>query len=67
MKVWVLTHEINEYDQHGEYFDRVWQSKPTAQQLIDADVREWEVEHVLSGGGRVDNEYMWFHLKEVEI
>jgi hypothetical protein len=26
---WILTNEINAYDQQGEYFQAVWESKPT--------------------------------------
>lgn len=32
-EVWVLTTEYNDYDQHGAYFEAVWGTKPTLQQL----------------------------------
>ena len=31
--VWVLKRSHNDYDQHGEYFEAVWQSQPTLEQL----------------------------------
>ena len=63
-KVWILTEEYNEYDQHGEYFLAVFAEKPTAEKLIKIGVHESEVEHVLSGGCRIKNEHQWYHLKE---
>jgi len=33
MKVWILTSEYNDYDQHGEYFEAVFAQKPTLQQI----------------------------------
>ena len=32
-EVWVLTTEYAGYDQHGEYFEAVWPSKPSIAQL----------------------------------
>lgn len=29
MKVWVLTSEVNDYDQHGDYFLAVFKNKPS--------------------------------------
>lgn len=62
--VWVLTREVNAYDQHGEYFVDVWGRKPTPAELMDRGVLEFEVEHVLAGGGRYKNEDEWFHLNQ---
>ena len=81
MKAWVLTREINEYDQDGEYFVAVFRSKPS---ILDiAKTLEWKVvktigdinpvekkyiEHILAGGGRraLINEDVWYHLRQVE-
>ena len=60
--VWILTSEYNDYDQHGEYFEGVWQDKPNAEQLMDKGVAEPNLRHVLNGGGRIDSEYKWFNL-----
>ena len=62
MIVWILTNEVNEYDQCGEYFLGVFGKQPTRDQLRAMGVAESEVEHVLAGGGRRGDEYCWFHL-----
>lgn len=33
--VWILTTKYNDYDQHGEYFEAVWLTKPTVKQLVE--------------------------------
>ena len=70
-KVWVLTSEINEYDQAGEYFEAVFINKPTAEQiqihcnLSEASMEEDQlISHILGGGGRVGDEYIWYHLRQ---
>ena len=40
MQVYVLTIDINEYNQDGEYFVKVFAEKPSKQQLLDAGVPE---------------------------
>ena len=64
MKVWVLTKEYNDYDQYGEYFIAVFSEKPHHSQLTECEVPRHRLRHVLNGGGRVDYEDEWFHLKE---
>lgn len=69
MKVWILTNEVNDYNQYGEYFVTWWPEKPTAKQLADAGVDESELVHVLAGGGRhkpykPTNE-TWWNLHEI--
>lgn len=32
-EVWVVTEEINDYNQHGEYLQAVYFNKPTAKQI----------------------------------
>jgi hypothetical protein len=66
ISVWVLTREISQYDQDGEYFVAVFSSKPTHQQLSLAGVPDNRLRKVLNGGGRVDIDYEWFHLRELE-
>ena len=67
MKVWVLTEEYNDYDQHGEYFIEVFRSIPTRHQLLNCYVPESSINHVLNGGGRIEDEYQWFLLSEHSI
>lgn len=67
MEVWVLTREINEYDQHGEYFVSVFGSKPTHEQLTELMAPRNRLRHVLNGGGRRCFENEWFHLRTIDI
>lgn len=57
---WILTFEVNEYDQYGEYFLAAFKEKPTKLQLKEAidDMNfasDDALEHVLQGGGQRDN------------
>jgi len=64
--MWILTRELNEYDQYGEYFEAAWINKPTEKELYQTTGYPKELcEHILKGGGRRDDEYIWFHLSEV--
>ena len=68
MNIFILTREINEYRQDGEYFVAAFKEKPTADQLFMNGVEEKSIKHVLTGGGRtkaMENE--WFHLREHKI
>jgi hypothetical protein len=72
MKVWILTSEHNEYDQHGEYFIEAFYPKPSGEKIVKAlekvnDERlDDYIDHILDGGGRVGFEHIWYHLKEIE-
>lgn len=71
IKVWVLTKEYNDYDQHGEYFVEVFLKKPTLAQLaeytgISVEYPETLL-HILDGGGREKWEDVWFNLTEQEL
>lgn len=66
MKVWILTREINQYDQDGEYFVAVFSGKPHHSQLMGCGVTQDRLRHVLAGGGRVKTENEWFYLRECE-
>lgn len=67
-KVWVLTCEHNDYDQHGAYFSPC---SPTSlpQNLWPLFVTGYYVdagylEHVRGGGGRRNLEDVWYNLSE---
>jgi|GEM_PF-2314930 len=62
--IWILTREINQYDQDGEYFVGAWNQKPTHQMLTELGVPQKRLRKVLDGGGRVYPEEEWFYLKE---
>lgn len=71
MKVWILTEEYNDYDQHGEYFLGVFRNKPTKEELescISLRLSDDLFEHIIAGGGRrtwgIWDE-QWYYLKEV--
>lgn len=65
--IFVLTREINEYDQDGEYFVEVFADKPSHSQLLSCGVPEYRLDHVLNGGGRVKDEYEWFNLRKEKL
>jgi len=62
--IWILTREINQYDQDGEYFVGAWNQKPMHQMLTELGVPQNRLRKVLDGGGRVYPEEEWFYLKE---
>jgi hypothetical protein len=63
--MWILTEEYNDYDQYGEYFVQAYLNKPTREQLLQHEVEEYRVDHVLAGGGRQKWENQWYILTEV--
>ena len=71
MSIWVLTREINNYDQYGEYFEGAWEVKPTHQMLTKLDVPCARLRHVLNGGGRPPADKhgnlddVWWFLREL--
>ena len=67
MKVWVLTYEINEYDQDGEYFLAVFENKPTEDILAKyiPNATATTLKYILDIGGREDREYKWYYLREL--
>jgi hypothetical protein len=68
-KIWVLTKEYNDYNQHGEYFIHAWLEKPTKENLQEY-LNSWYLqafsEHILNGGGRKRLEDEWYNLVVVE-
>lgn len=68
MKVWLLTSEYNDYDQHGEYFKEVFLSKPTSNQLVElCGISVATATHVLTKGGRLNSAEVWYFLREHEV
>ena len=64
----LLTREINQYDQDGEYFVALFQGKPSREQLHNAGVPVGYSDRVLNdGGGRtLELEEEWFYLLEID-
>ena len=73
--VWILTSEINEYNQEGAYFEAVFKEKPSATKLIDSLDDEEDAKTLLkvvmnlleNGGGRLNDEHTWYNLEFVEF
>ena len=70
-KLWVLTTEYNDYDQHGEYFLAVWPKKPSpewVQRVVEQErrLREGELDFIMSGGGPGQWGHQWFRLIQVK-
>ena len=68
--MYVITNEVNEYDQYGEYFVAAFNRKPTLDDLRltfkDKENSESFFNHLLNGGGRVGYEHDWYNLREVK-
>lgn len=80
--MWIITREINQYDQDGEYFFAAFNDKPDSEQLCqlfykrslkdlienykDKDNAIKFIVHILNGGGRQRKENEWFFLNEVK-
>lgn len=70
--MWILTYEINEYNQDGAYFLGAFKTKPDidelyelVHQLENGHTNEYKLcEHILTGGGRQCHEYRWYQLFE---
>lgn len=83
MKVWVVTYEVNAYDQEGEYFQCGFVNKPTYEQALNlldglgvinknysgyaGDYIEKCVNKFLDGGGRISTEHCWYNLREEDF
>lgn len=64
--MWVVTAQVNDYNQHGDYFVAVYRDKPTAEQLKSLLLlSDTTIHHILKGGGRQPYEDEWFELFEV--
>lgn len=61
--MWVITFAVNEYNQQGHYIDRVFDHKPTKEELKKFG---YDSEHLLNGGGRKGHEHKWFYLTEIK-
>ena len=78
LSVWVLTREINDYNQEGAYFEAVFAQKPTAAELVAYFTKRGGypqsftsamaaldfILHLLEGGGRQATEEVWYNLTE---
>lgn len=77
-EVYILKRFHNDYDQHGAYFEAVFDGIPTLERLAKYFIRhEYTgfadsmealafIEHLRNGGGRQDIEDVWYTLEKVE-
>ena len=78
-KVWILTEQYNDYDQHGQYFVAAFSKKPTVRDLASFFKMDGKTNvvggpiaaldfllHVEAGGGRRGTEDHWYNLDLVE-
>ena len=65
-KVWILTSEYNEYDQHGEYFEHIWFHKPSLKELSSVcGFTEQRTQCIIDTGTTYKKyDQMWYNLKE---
>lgn len=74
--MFVLTAAYNDYDQHGDYLETVFDKSPTLtelakffykktlEQLEDSELLF--LAHIKRGGGRLDIESKWYFLTELK-
>lgn len=65
--MWIVTREIYEKNQDGEYFVAAYYKKPGFQQLRNLlpDKSDATIERLTRGGGIHHGDDEWFHLIEV--
>ena len=67
--IWILTREVNEYDQEGAYFVAAFLTKPTAEEIRAVTWTQASDEfigHLLNGGGREREEHEWYWLTQFQ-
>ncbi|MFA5234030.1 MAG: hypothetical protein WC390_06470 [Sulfurimonas sp.] len=70
-EAYILTREINEYNQDGKYFVAWFHSKPSIKELrsvtdnYDSVTNNEYAKHILCGGGRKGTENEWWQLRLV--
>lgn len=67
MTIYVLTREINDYNQDGEYFVHAWDHPPSETELGEFVGSLWYKGQMISATerlqrGRVHHEHEWFNL-----
>ena len=69
--MYVLTRHINEYDQFGDYFEAIFKDIPSKEELAEVlGLRVYDdlyYEHLISGGGRIKQEYEWYFLTKIKF
>lgn len=64
--MWVVTREVNAYEQYGEYFVVAFNHKPSFKDLKEAlGLSDVTTGKFTRGGGREEFEMEWFHLYDI--
>lgn len=78
-EVYILTFEVNEYDQYGEYYKDCWDHLPTITEIIEClhPHSKWDefgnivtedfYNHLIKGGGRIGTQHSWYNLYKKEL
>lgn len=66
-KLWVITREINEYHQDGDYLVAVFHTQPDFNDLskLLPNQPSMVIDRLTRGGGREHDEGEWFNLMEI--
>jgi hypothetical protein len=66
VRIYILTREINAYDQDGEYYVTAFKTSPSITQLRKymGNISNEIYDHmIINGGGRLKTEHEWFNLR----
>lgn len=66
--IWVVTKEVNDYNQHGDYFVGIFINKPEfkhLKQLLPNEPND-TIGKLIRGGGRKNFEDVWYTLFEAK-
>ena len=80
-KIWILTKEVNAYDQYGAYFEAAFEEKPDVKTLAKFFYKESKgsteyhdpmgalnfLLHIVDGGGRIGTEDEWYNLVQEDL
>lgn len=66
--MWIITEEVNDYNQHGRYFYCAFPLRPNKKDLkrVFPNRDEKFIQNLIDGGGRMGREGHWYFLNKVE-
>lgn len=63
----VITTDVNDYNQHWEYFVTAFDHEPTIVELMNTiGCNDKLAEHIIKWWWRIDREDNWYYLKMIE-
>lgn len=64
MGVWILTSEVSDYNQYGEYFEHIFFKHPSAEDLARViSMKKEYCQHFLDGKDRLDDGNISYNLE----